>query len=249
MSPMPTPLLAIDAGNSRIKWGIHDGRGWGARGGVPTAGAGTLGQAWREAPTARAAIASNVAGPGVEKILREACADLSIELRMLVSPPRALGVVNGYREPAQLGPDRWAALVAAQHAEPGHKLVVNVGTALTIDALRADGHFLGGVIVPGPALMRRSLDSGTAGLRLTEGEFDELPKGTADAITTGALRAAVGAILGMRDAMARQGAQPRRAVMSGGAAGEVAPRLPMDCVILENLVLDGLVRIAREGVD
>ena len=76
--------------------------------------------------------------------------------------------------------------------------MVNAGTALTVDALRADGLFVGGLIVPGLALMRRSLDGGTAQLRLTEGVFDPFPKSTPDAITTGSVQAAVGAIERMR---------------------------------------------------
>jgi type III pantothenate kinase len=156
-----------------------------------------------------------------------------------------LGVANGYSDPGQLGPDRWAALIAAHHGTQGHKLVVNVGTALTIDALTADGRFLGGLIVPGPALMRRSLDRGTAGLRLTEGRFQDLPRCTPDAITSGAIAAGVGAIDLLRDAMARQGVAPASVVVSGGGAAEVAPHLPIPYAIHENLVLDGLVLIAR----
>src|SRR5262249_21422624 len=117
-------------------------------------------------------------------------------------------------------------------------------TALTIDALADDGRFEGGVIVPGPKLMRRSLDRGTAGLRLTEGDFDALPKSTPDAITTGAVQACVGAIGRMAQAMAARGSPPALVVISGGAAPEIVPHLPDRAVLEENLVLDGLRLIA-----
>lgn len=235
-------LLAVDAGNTRIKWGVHDGRGWMARGTHPTAEFDGL-----ALPAVAHAIASSVAGSAVRNHLEGVCSKAGISLRFITSQPWELGVTNGYRDPAQLGSDRWAALIAAHHDGPGHKLVVNAGTALTIDALDAGGHFLGGVIVPGPMLMRRSLDRGTAGLRLTEGEFAVFPGSTPDAITTGALVAGTGAVVRMAEAMRTRGCPPGRIILSGGAAAEIAPHLPFEVALRENLVLDGLVHIARSS--
>ncbi len=121
-----------------------------------------------------------------------------------------------------------------------------VGTALTVDALTGGGEFLGGLIVPGPALMRSSLDRGTAGLRLTEGAFEDFPRSTPDAITSGAIQAGAGAIARLRDAMAARGSVPERILLSGGAAAELSPHLPMPFTLRETLVLDGLVLIAGE---
>lgn len=242
-----TPVIAIDAGNTRIKWGIHDGLGWVAQGATPTAEADLIARALGGGNSASTAIASNVAGAKVEAQLREICARAKVSLRMARSEAEQLGVTNGYRDARQLGSDRWAALIAAHATEKGPKLVVNAGTALTIDALTADGHFLGGLIVPGPALMRRSLDRGTAGLRLTEGDFNDFPASTPEAITSGAVQACVGAIERMRRLMAARGLSPARVLLSGGAAGELASHLPPPHAIHENLVLDGLVLIARNA--
>ena len=236
-------LLAIDAGNTRIKWGVHEGGRWVANGMLPTAEAARLREAWTRAPLGSRAIASNVAGSTVVSHLEKACALAGLALRVIRSEASAQGVVNGYAEASQLGSDRWASLVAAHATGPGHKLVVNVGTALTIDALTADGQFLGGLIVPGPALMRSSLDRGTAGLRLTEGEFHAFPRSTPDAITSGAIQACAGAIERLREVMAARGSAPERIVLSGGAAAELAPHLPLPFAVHENLVLDGLVLI------
>jgi len=101
--------------------------------------------------------------------------------------------------------------------------------------------------VPGPALMRRSLDRGTAGLRLTEGAFAEFPVSTPEAITTGSIQACAGAIERMRDAMAGRDCTPSQVVLSGGAAAELASHLPIAATIRENLVLDGLLLIARSA--
>jgi len=240
--------LLVDAGNTRIKWAVHDGGGYAASGAVETARAADVGSAW-ERTTARVktATASNVAGAAVQGELERACAARGWKLRTIKSRSEQLGVKSSYREPSQLGTDRWAALIAAHRVGPGHKLVVNAGTALTIDALTSDGQFLGGMIVPGPALMRRSLDRGTAGLRLTEGAFAEFPASTPEAITTGSIQACAGAIERMRDAMAGRDYTPSQIVLSGGAANELAGHLPIAATIRENLVLDGLVLIALTG--
>lgn len=240
-------ILAIDAGNTRIKWGLSDGSRWLRRGAVPTAEVETLAAQWGALAAPARAIASNVAGEAVRSGLGRACAERGIALAVIASERERLGVVNGYRDPGQLGTDRWAGLVAAHRSGPGHKLVVNAGTALTIDALAADGRFRGGLIVPGPALMRRSLDRGTAGLRLTEGRFEPFPASTPDAITTGAVQACIGAVERMRAAMAAAGLDPARLVVSGGAAAELAPHLPPGAAMDENLVLEGLLAIARDS--
>jgi type III pantothenate kinase len=244
---VPDTIFLIDAGNTRIKWGLHDGRGYVATGAVATAEAATLRRQWAAAPRAARGLASNVAGAVVAEALQKASEAGGTRLEFISSRPDQLGVTNGYRDAAQLGTDRWAALIAAHRVGPGHKLVVNAGTALTIDALTADGRFLGGMIIPGPALMRRSLDRGTAGLRLTEGAFAEFPASTPDAITTGAIQACAGTVERMRDAMAGAGCAPSQVVLSGGAAPELYSHLPIAATIRENLVLDGLLLIARSA--
>jgi type III pantothenate kinase len=243
--PPPRALLAIDAGNTRIKWGVLEAWGWSANGVLATPNAEKLSQAWSALPEGIRAIAANVAGGDVQRHIEHACAALDAELQFVTPAPIALGVTNGYRDPRQLGADRWVSLIAAHHAQRGHKLVVNVGTALTVDALLDDGQFLGGLIVPGPALMRRSLDLGTAALRWSEGRFDKFPVRTQDAVLSGTIQACVGAIDRMRAAMAEGECAPERVILSGGAAPEIAPHLPLPHVVNENLVLDGLALLAR----
>ena len=245
MEPDPDYLLAIDAGNTRIKWGVHDGRKWSVFGAAATGEASRISERWARVPKAARAIASNVAGAKVQAHLERACAEYGATLTVIRAQSTQLGVINGYLDYRQLGADRWAALIAAHQAHRGHKLVVNAGTALTIDALLADGHFLGGLIVPGPDLMRRSLNSGTAALKLTDGRFEAFPARTPDAITSGAIQASIGAIERTRQAMAAGDCPPALLILSGGAAAELAAHLPMEFIVNENLVLDGLALIAR----
>ena len=244
MAP-PAPLLAIDAGNSRIKWGIIEAWGWSGTGAIPTAEAATLPKAWSAMPEGIRAIVANVAGVEVQRHIEHACAALGSDLQVVTPAAIALGVTNGYRDPRQLGADRWVSLIAAHHAHRGHKLVVNAGTALTVDALLDDGQFLGGLIVPGPSLMRRALERGTAGLRWSEGRFDPFPVRTQDALVSGAIQACLGAIDRMGASMADGECPPERVILSGGAAAEIAPHLSRPHVVNENLVLDGLALLAR----
>ena len=238
-------VLAIDAGNTRIKWGVHDGRRWKTTGAIETAKAAKLHGALRTALPVARAIATNVAGKKAHDAIVAACKRSKTNITFIRGEAERLGVTNGYRNPAQLGADRWVALVAAHHARPGHKLVINVGTALTIDALTADGRFLGGVIVPGPALMRKSLDKATAALREAPGKVRDFPGSTPDAITTGAVIACTGAIDRMAASMNAHGTPAGLIILSGGAAAELAPALGLPHEIHDNLVLDGLQLIAR----
>jgi type III pantothenate kinase len=243
---MTTGILAIDAGNTRVKWGVFDGGKWNPCGALPTAETARLAEIWSAVEGEVEAIASNVAGSAVQRDLEAACGARGWPLSTIVSQAERLGVRNSYRDPAQLGTDRWAGLIAAHRAHAGNKVVVNAGTALTVDALAADGRFLGGLIVPGPALMRRSLDRATAALRLTEGRLDPFPRSTPDAITSGAIQACVGAIDRLRSAMAGAGSPADLTILSGGAATELVAHLSGAAAVEENLVLDGLLLIARD---
>ena len=127
----------------------------------------------------------------------------------------------------------------------GPCLVVAAGTATTADVLRGDGTFLGGVILPGLDLMKRSLAENTADLPLARGRFSEAPRNTADAIESGCLLAQAGAIERAFRAM-----EPGAAcVLGGGAAARIASHLSIPVRLVDNLVLEGLVRIANDSPD
>ena len=163
----------------------------------------------------------------------------------LVPQDAQCGVVNSYRNPAQLGSDRWAALIGARHLlGPRPAMVVVCGTATTIDFLTGEGVFKGGVIMPGVGLMLRSLHEGTAALPDQGGEFFTYPTQTVDAIASGCQHAQAGAI--ERMFANEQRVEPDVAcILSGGASGAVAPRLSIPFQLQENLVLEGLYQIAQ----
>ena len=239
-------ILAIDAGNSRIKWGVHEDESWLVQGWVKTAQSARLASAWSALESPDAVIAANVAGPNVARALAACARRFRRRVRFVKSAPSQCGVKSAYADPAQLGPDRWAALIAARRFHRGPCAVVNAGTTMTVDALTADGVFLGGMIVPGAELMRAALARGTAGLRPRGGRFAFFPARTADAIESGAINALAGAVERMLRFMEEAGQAEPLTLVSGGAAQLVAPQLNGTVEVVDNLVLEGLVRIGLE---
>lgn len=237
-------IACLDSGNSRIKWGIHDGTRWCAQGAVPHAEVAQLAELPARFPVTRALYA-NVAGDAAGAALCQALATWSDRLLAVRSSARAGGVSNGYGRPGQLGVDRWCALIGARaHCPENACLVVMAGTATTVDTLTAAGKFRGGLILPGYQLMLRSLARDTAGLPFADGHATDFPTCTDDAIVSGCLAAQVGAI---RLAFARLAeAAGARCLLSGGNAGRLLPHLnDLPCQPVDNLVLDGLAVLAR----
>lgn len=228
-------MLVIDVGNSRCKW-AHIENGMRAQGGaVDNAQMAMLQHDFAALPAATRIIASNVAGEAMERQLRALCARWAVPVEFVLARSAQCGVRNRYDSPARLGSDRWAALIAAWQRMRRACLVVNCGTATTVDALSDEGEFLGGLIVPGIALMRQSLLRDTALLQNESGSLQDFPRNTADAMHSGVIRATVGAIehqYGLLNGAA--------CVLSGGAADEIQAQLGMPVERVDNLVLDGL---------
>ena len=239
-------VLAIDAGNTRIKWGIHDGAGWCQQAWIDTARAEDLGAALAELPAPRAVVVANVAGAAVRERIGKLLPVAPLA-RWIRSERVQCGVTNSYDDPAQLGCDRWAALIGAHRLCGGPALVVSAGTAITIDALSAAGVFVGGMILPGAALMRQTLAGNTAALSLQPGVFSFFPNSTGDAIMSGAINACCGAIERMARFLEAAGQAAPLCVLSGGGANEIAPHLNLDVRVVDNLVLEGLLAIAYAG--
>ncbi len=246
--------LLIDIGNTFLKWGLFEPSATGhARtyrvesGHALLEEISTLKRQFSKLPVPSTIVVSNVAGTRVR----------AATIRLLETWPEApaphwlipteeqCGVRNSYRNPAQLGSDRWAALIGARGllgAQPA--MVVMCGTATTLDFLAADGLFKGGMIMPGVGLMLRSLHEGTAALPDQDGEFSDYPTQTVDAIASGCQHAQAGAIerLYALEAARTPGLV---CVLSGGAVHAVAPRIAVPFELHENLVLEGLYTIAQ----
>jgi len=241
------PLLAIDVGNSRIKWGSRDGGGWIALGAVEHGTGADLETAWADLPPGCRAIGSNVTGPDAAGRVGAVLAAKGLPVQWIESTHAQCGVRNLYDDPARLGTDRWAALIAARSMETGACLVVNAGTAVTVDALASNGDFLGGLIMPGLRLMREVLARHTFRLGREQGSYTPFPRNTADAIASGAIEAVAGAVERMQARLGEAVRGPVRVIASGGSIETLAPCLPANARRVENLVLEGLVIIAAES--
>ncbi len=251
-------LLLVDAGNTRIKWalmssaslGVAELGHWSAYGAVRREDICQMADALKDADISRVLIA-NVAGPAMraelERMVLRALGMKPVPLTWFASQAQLAGVSNGYRDPAQLGCDRFAALIGARALFPGEALVVaTCGTATTVDALDADGSFRGGMILPGLDLMAESLARNTAQLphvpQYNVGS-QPLADNTQEAIASGCIAAQAGAIeraLAAHAALLPPDAPRPQCVLSGGAAVAIAPHLAGAVRQVDNLVLIGL---------
>jgi type III pantothenate kinase len=291
------PFLLIDAGNSRIKWALVEadgtqisagafGHGGGADGGkgTPSDPAGnepdTLPASavndpvWSNLPRPASIWISNVAGESVAQRLA-ALMDAqwpNLPRTTIRACAQQCGVTNGYTTPSSLGSDRWAGMIGARAAFPGEPLLIaTFGTATTLEALRADGLFIGGLIAPGWTLMMRSLGEHTAQLPtldahaarglLTPGDAarngathgGSEPAGpffatdTRRSLSAGCALAQAGLIERMWNDLQQAWGVPVRLIVSGGAADEVTGALKVPHTRQDSLVLSGLALIAAES--
>ncbi len=198
-----------------------------------------------------------------------AAAGQALPMHWLAGRERAAGVRNAYDPAHRLGPDRWAGLLGlAWHerrlaaAERGPVLLASFGTATTLDALlpladdaSCDYAFPGGLILPGVALMARSLAQGTARLPDEPGGLRAFPTQTRDAIATGVAAAQAGAVWRQWRQLGRQASgAPARLYVTGGAWPLVEPELrqwfePASIVWLAAPALDGLACLAHTMPD
>lgn len=211
-------IVLIDAGNTRAKfgWVMPDGQREPASLALPYTNLGPLADWLRQLPKApTAALGVNVAGPAVAAAITARLAVHKCPIRWITSQSEAAGIRNAYDTASQLGADRWVSLIGlARHVRLQTSqpplMLASFGTATTIDTLVVDTRaespelagshparwvFLGGVIFPGPTLMRSSLVEGTANLPDASGPIARHPTNTNQAIATGIAAAQAGAVL------------------------------------------------------
>lgn len=173
---------------------------------------------------------------------------LNTPLRWVESEAKANGVVNRYDPPQQLGSDRFVALVAARHAFPAQCcIVIDCGTAVTVDALSDSGEFWGGVIIPGLRLWSNSLIKGAG--QLNEYQIDDtslFSRNTAQAIGSGSIFGLTSAIEGICNKMTSeiqqlsQGNNSLKLVICGGDAEIICDYSQLKFELIPHLVLMGL---------
>lgn len=249
---MPDPILLLDVGNARLKWAwlqddtvepggtlLHGGRIDPA---MPLPGDGR--------PVPRRIVATCVAGATMEALVRAWMDRLYRRpVRFLSSPARGCGLINAYEQPDSLGSDRWAAMVAARHRYRGNLLVVDAGSAITLDLVRADGRHEGGYILPGLGLMGDALQAGTelrVAMAHAAADSDTSPgTSTASCIRHGILRATCSLVETVFHELENKAGETVQCVMTGGDHSILAAALPIPCQREPALVLEGLARMVR----
>ncbi|MEN9779735.1 MAG: hypothetical protein RL014_883 [Pseudomonadota bacterium] len=256
LPPGAGPLLAIDIGNTRLKWALFDS----ARPEAPSLAHGAeflehidkLAEGpWAALPHPRRMLGCVVAGEAVRRRVEEQMEIWDCSPRWVVPSAAEAGLTNGYDHPTRLGADRWVAMIGARHrllargpARP--MVVVMIGTAVTVEAVDASGRFLGGLILPGHGIMLRALESGTAGLRVPTGEVKPFPTNTSDALTSGGTYAIAGAIERMVNHLRDHTGEQPVCYMTGGAGWKMAPSMSVPFELIDNLIFDGLLVIAQQ---
>lgn len=239
-------MLVLDIGNTRVKWGVRERGRWRATGSSASRPLETLPERLAALPAAPLVAYSNVAGRTADRAVATLAAATGARRVRIVSQAAGCGVRNGYADPRQLGSDRWAALVAAWSLVRGPAVVVNAGTAATVDLLDGSGTFIGGIICPGIGLMLESLQRRSRVLRSGAGRVRKAPpRNTADAMQTGAVLALAGAIETMARRLAARCRSEPRIVLSGGDA-PLLKGLGKRPRRVENLVLEGVALLANE---
>lgn len=256
-------LLTIDAGNTRTKWALFDGAGEILSQDACLNADLVSAEFLAKDRLCKTVIIANVAGAEVAQKLTEKCQALSLTITWAKASSLACNVKNNYDTHSQLGADRWAALIAAWSLYQMPCVVVNLGTAVTVDALAPSNNgaeFLGGFILPGLKMLQQALVSGTrdiaSGVACKLGEIKRFPTNTADAVHTGASSAVVGAITEMVEKLHTHigGGVPATIVLSGGDADLLIPLLAAKfntesvkrVFVHHNLVLQGLYLLERE---
>ena len=252
-------FLAIDIGNTRLKWALFDhpvpGQPPVRHGAVFLETIDELAETeWAALPPPDHMLGCVVAGEAVRRRVEEQMELWDAAPRWVVSSAREAGLINGYDHPARLGADRWVAMIGARHRLLARGVtkpcvVVMVGTAVTVEAIDASGRFLGGIILPGHGIMLRALESGTAGLHVPTGDVRDFPTNTSDALTSGGTFAIAGAVQRMIDNVRRHCGEVPECIMTGGAGWKMAPSMSVRFELVESLIFDGLLEIASHRHD
>ena len=249
-------LLALDIGNTRLKWAHYasplPGAELLAHGAEFLENIDKLGDdVWATLPQPTHILGCVVAGDAVKRRVEEQLELWDVTPQWVVASEAEAGLRNGYDHPARLGSDRWVAMIGAYQymlsqgpAQP--MILVMVGTAVTVEAVDASGMFLGGLILPGHGIMLRALESGTAGLHVPTGEVKPFPTNTSDALTSGGTYAIAGAVECMVQHLRQHCGTEPKCIMTGGAAWKMAPTMTRPFELVDNLIFDGLLQMAKD---
>lgn len=242
-------MLWLDIGNSRMKWLFGNGNQEYA-GVYPYQQAADLRLApiWESVPKGVAVWVASVGNPLVRAEIESIASEkLETSVNWACSETQRNGLHNSYQQVQRMGVDRWLAMLAAWEETRGACLVIDAGSAITVDLVDADGKHQGGHIVPGLHLMSRALFSGTANVKFSSVEWGEILPGqsTDEAVHRGLFAM----VIGYLEFVAKHWPKLAGAkiFLTGGDALRLQQALSYHTTWRPNLVIDGL-KIFAKGV-
>ncbi len=277
--------VLIDIGNQRLKWATSDQIDASIRVAIAsqvapdemrldkimgdqiintdsTAQFDQLAMQFKKLPVPESVWVSCVSAEAIKKRIVEVCQTIwQLSPTCICAQADAVGVENGYDNPATLGVDRWAADVGARyiigHTARGESLVViDAGTAVTIDYISREGRLLGGIIFPGVATMIKSLNLATSQikemtpltpLKDTRKQIQLMNTNTQSALENGVMLAVVAGIDQAIDQYLHTTDGELKIIITGGDAECIASLSIHDIKHEENLVLIGLLLLSEEA--
>ncbi len=235
--------LLIDAGNTRIKWAV-------ARNSVnDIVASGVVDDNWSELAdfvgVIESACLSCVASESVsDRLSDQVQARFGVTLKVVSVSASAAGMINNYADLARLGVDRWVAALGARYLFPeGALIVIDAGTAITIDVISLSNHFEGGVILPGFGAMHDALLGRTAGIDSKRREVSSvIGRNTRDCVNAGVQYGLIGAVERVVDEMRLVlGQDSPRILLMGGDAHVIVADSKLKVELQSSLIFYGLM--------
>lgn len=248
-------ILLVDVGNSSVKWGMLNENNLSSMSQQlhhKDIKASFFINCWESLDKPEKILLSCVANQKILEALEQACDQLwATQVINISSAKEGFGLVNGYKQPLELGSDRWCSMIAALNETNSDFIVISCGSAVTIDVVtrsekQDSGMHQGGYILPGLAMMKKSLEKQTADVKV-DSEFKNvtlLPaKSTTDCVDSAILLSVVKLIETVYEQQ-RKLNKNTKCILSGGDASLVAELLSIEYLLMPDLVLRGLAVIS-----
>lgn len=253
---MTNNTLLIDAGNSALKWAVTDAGEFSnmlTKHYTDNVTADFFIESWKSLDKPITIIACCVAQKQVWQALVSACHELwEMDIHKVESLSKGYGLVNAYDIASDLGSDRWSAMIGAYHIADSAFIVIDAGSALTIDMVNESGQHLGGYIIPGVNTMSKSLGMYTAQVNVDTDQNStpslSLGRSTKECVEAGIYLSMVKMIESVFEKESKQ-VKSLQCFITGGDAKVIADLLSFKCVMMPDIVVRGLAEIQKKNQD
>ena len=251
-------ILVVDVGNTVTKFGVAEGEQLLTTWEVTTSRAQTADEAWfllagyldfqpagncdREVPWPQDGIVSSVV-PALTPAWTQAVARLTGKRPLVVGPGLKTGLKMDYNDPAEVGADRVADMVAAREKYGFPVVVVDLGTSTNIEVMNDRGEFAGGIIAPGLRISAQALSDRAARLPSVDIKAPSrvIGKSTREAMQSGIIMGEVARVDGLIDMVWRELGYETPVIMYGPDAAAMSRLMAHETQVDDTLTLSGLL--------